>query len=680
MEVRRTDLRILLLLVGIVFLVLIISALVPVDKEVVMLPLGNTLNGTTYAGLGEDKGFVYNISVNNTAEYDAAANITEVNVTIDAMGPYNASDCILDLATSNYSQNFSRLVRFSNMSNSSTLILSWANNSNAKGYLLNGSNSSVWLGFNMSCATPGIYNLSVILQHPNLTLGRNITSFVLTINDTTAPSMSLVSGYVTSRTNYSQLQTINITIVDNWYTGLGVGYVNLTIYNTTGANFTVQMKNLSGGNYNWTFNTTAYPDGKYNLTIYANDTSALGRGNFNNVNITNVIFDNTKPAASGFNLVATKNNYSESLLLNVSVNDTTSGIGRVIFGIINASGNIANGGVEGNGTYTATQYSNNYWAASVDTTAFGDGIYNITVAVMDTAGNYNLSYNVSAAAGSQPHTIIIDNTDSVVTFSCSPATVATGETVTCGCSGVDPFAGVNTTSYTIHPSTVNTGVFHPTCTVIDNAQNSITATAIYTVELSGGSIGGGGGGSTPTVEFYTTTIPQASQEFSVVSGGVGGSGITYNLAVKQQVKLKINDALHYVGVREVTTDKVTIEVRSDPIQVSLGVGQDVKVDVEKDGTYDVYVKVNSIVSGKANITMNYLNEAVPAGSSNIETPGEVVSGNEEPTPTEIPEAEKSSSSTWIIAIIIVIVVAAAIGGGVAWKKSKSNKRRYMYGF
>ncbi len=72
-----------------------------------------------------------------------------------------------------------------------------------------------------------------------------------------------------------------------------------------------------------------------------------------------------------------------------------------------------------------------------------------------------------------------------------------------------------------------------------------------------------------------------------------------------------------------TTTRATIEIASNPVTVTLDIGEDAKVDVDEDGTYDLYVKLNDIVSGKAEVIVKELSEAVPAGEGPVSTSGEI---------------------------------------------------------
>ena len=86
-----------------------------------------------------------------------------------------------------------------------------------------------------------------------------------------------------------------------------------------------------------------------------------------------------------------------------------------------------------------------------------------------------------------------------------------------------------------------------------------------------------------------------------------------------------------------------------------------------DGTYDVYVKLNAIVDGKADVTIEYLSEAIPEGAGPVSTSGEDVT----PVTTEEPgvtTGEETTSLTWLWWVLGIIVIAIIVWFVVQNKK------------
>ena len=110
-------------------------------------------------------------------------------------------------------------------------------------------------------------------------------------------------------------------------------------------------------------------------------------------------------------------------------------------------------------------------------------------------------------------------------------------------------------------------------------------------------------------------------------------------------------------------NSATIIVSSDPITIKLNTGEEKKVDVDGDGTYDVYVKLNSVTNSEADLTIKQTSEAVPAG-------GGTVSGG-----TGLPEEEGggdvSGKSNTLLGIILgVILIAIIVVAAVMMNKKK----------
>jgi hypothetical protein len=379
---------------------------------------------------------------------------------------------------------------------------------------------------------------------------------------------------------------------------------------------------LINGTYNQSFwfNVSAAIAGDFNITV----TSINSSGWSYDSNISISINDTTFPLVS-FAAPVTGGNYSNSFIMNLSVDDDTPSL--VYFNVTNSSGGQ-------NGTFTASrQGASNYWNATINTSTYVEGIYNITAYVNDSNNQANNSIVAS--------NVRFDNTNPTISsFSCTPTSVNRGSTVTCSCSGSDADSGVASTSFTASPSTSSTGTKTETCTITDRAGNTASSTADYTVTSSGS-------GAAVTPSFWTgTTYITTLDQFQ--------EGYTKSIAVKERIKVKIGNEDHFVGVKSVTSTSATIEIASNPIEITLDIGEDAKADVNDDRIYDIYVILNNIVGNKADITVTKIAEEIPEGVEEaIETTGEIA--GEEIAP-EIVEEEKNVW-IWIIGLILIIIVA-----------------------
>ena len=246
----------------------------------------------------------------------------------------------------------------------------------------------------------------------------------------------------------------------------------------------------------------------------------------------------------------------------------------------------------------------------------------------DTFGNENSSSIV----------FTLDTINPVASASCSPSSVSSGATVSCTCSGTDGGSGINASLTTAGstPSTLSSGTFSYTCSVTDNAGNSHSDSASYTVIASSSSSGGGG---------YPTYSPSESKL-------LGGYGVS--LGKNYKVSFNLREQSHSLTVNDVSESKATITISSDPITLDVVVGATEKVDVDSDGAYDLSIYLKAISSGRANFILTLIDEEIVA------VDGEGADVDSEISETDVKEsvivAEERVDRTWIIIIVIIIVV------------------------
>jgi hypothetical protein len=299
--------------------------------------------------------------------------------------------------------------------------------------------------------------------------------------------------------NYSQNLILNVSAID---ATIGIQTIFFNITNSTGKqNSTVTAtREGSTSNYAVTINTSHYPDGYYNITIYAND--SLGNLN-NSARVYLLVFDNAVPMVTTSNFSSpfiAGTNFSSNVgglfTLNISASDITSGVSTVVVNITNINTGISNA------TLTLTKETTTQFSTIINTSHYTDGVYNLTAIVTDYAGNVNRSAVLQ--------NIIFDSTPPTISFSCSPNPVKRDETITCSCSATDTISGINTSygssgvSFTANPSTAQTGPsFLVGCSSQDKAGNTASVTTTYSVESTGGgrnqgSSSGGTGLSPPS--------------------------------------------------------------------------------------------------------------------------------------------------------------------------------------
>jgi len=354
--------------------------------------------------------------------------------------------------------------------------------------------------------------------------------------------------------NYTAIMNISILSTDPQTNSTLMSF-NVTLYcNKSGGSVYLRLAGDKISTiWNATQNTTIFENATfrissltealrmYNCSAYADNGSVLDAKW--SVAIKNITIDNTPPNVtfSGITNTINNGNYSGIIMLNVSANDTTMGVGNVYFNITDSNGIQIN--------FSKASVSGSYYNLTVDTSVFLDGKYNVTVYANDTVLN-----NLNKTEWIQ---IVMENTGPIVTFSCSPSAVNIGYPITCSCSGTAA-SEVNSTTFTASPSTDSAGTFTTSCTVTSYFGKSTSANATYTVSHSGGGTTTGGSGGVTAVNSWTKITP-----------GVAAIIKDFNkdLCVKQ-IQIEVNNEAQNV--------KITInKYDSKPANVS----------VEKSDTY-----------------------------------------------------------------------------------------------
>ena len=258
-----------------------------------------------------------------------------------------------------------------------------------------------------------------------------------------------------------------------------------------------------------------------------------------------------------------------------------------------------------------------------------------------------------------PSDTTIDVQDSIA-YKCSGSDGDGSGVSTCDLKFTRP-DGTTVTYTTCNSKTINAGdtgqagTYTVDCKVTDTVGNAATATSkTFTVlhHISGDTGGGGGGaGGAPAVDIDLTTAD------SVSVGGYKGNDKTFTLG----------GAEHTITFTDVGDSSVTLTIESNPIVVTLAVGETKSLDLNNDGINDLDLTLNSISSGKADVTMKKLAEGAAKLVEEEKASAAEQAGEEGAAPTEgaveVPSEEvKAGTSTGvIIAIVLIIIVLAVVG-------------------
>lgn len=441
-----------------------------------------------------------------------------------------------------------------------------------------------------------VYNISVNNTDGKLALTANITYMNITIPST----FNMVSASNTTSVNSGFSNTSTV----------------LTWFNTTGSL-------VLNGTIFFSFNATAVTPGIYNISV-----TTLNQTGSYQTNLTITINDTTAPSNVAFadpSRVAGTNISTGILLLNISATD--NGVfSNITINLYNATGARIN-----QTNSSATQV--NTTSLSFSFSGLADGNYTVNATAYD---NYNNS-NSSAS-----RVFVIDATaPSSVVLTCTPSSVTTGDVVTCSCTTSDATSGVANTTFTVNPSTAQTGTFTTTCTATDYASNQASGTFQYTV----GGRGNNAGGSGSSTETWTT--------FAKDNNELSAQGtVESKIGARQRVRLKIGGETHHVGVKSITATSAVIEVTSTPQEATFAVGETKKFDVNSDNYYDMSVTLSSIEASKANVVILAINEAVPASAA---SPGTATTDAASSTTSNGAATGRSMTWVWVLVALVVVI-------------------------
>jgi subtilisin family serine protease len=351
--------------------------------------------------------------------------------------------------------------------------------------------------------------------------------------------------------------TYNFTYEDSYkWNCLFYNSINLQTY--AQSNFTVTYDLTSPSlNINSPTNNSWYNTGRFNITIdeVGNCTYSLDSG-INNVSMNSLdslIFSSTNSSLSGTN---SSNDYNITFYCNDSTNNKNSS-SLIFFGIDLAYPNITLSSPDDSSSYTSSSQSITF--------------------------NYTVTDNLNISNCS----LIIDNSISL-----------TNSTITNQLETQSFTTSFSPGSYTWQINCTDSS---------ENINNSVSRGFTVTAPSSGSSSsgGGGGGGSSISVATTQTHIPNNEQT---------SLGYTKELNKNDKIKFTFFDSSsdeHSLTVNNIGNNSVNITIQSDPIKIVLGIGQSIKLNLTSVDYYDLYVKLEDIISNKAKITIQTINEPIP---------------------------------------------------------------------
>ena len=518
--------------------------------------------------------------------------------------------------------------------------------SNSSIYLV-ASNNSV-TGYSFSNTTEA--NYTFIVEAINETgFGTNSSNISIYV-DTTAPVITLPEYVNGTKKKNTESLILNISVTDAT-SGLTNGVCLIDV------NGTNQSVSISDGWCNSSsIALTGLSDGNQTINVWVNDST-------NNIGLNNsyvVQIDTTAPVITlPFYTNATKKKNTESLILNISVTDATSGLTNGVCLI------------DVNGTNQSVSISSGWCNASnIALTGLTDGNKTIKVWVNDSTNNIGLN---------DSYVVQIDTTAPVITLNLSSAVT---DSLVLSYSTSEGSCTVNRGTISTADSTIveyrldceTSYSYTLNCT--DSNGNSATLTESFSTSSCSSGGGSSSSGSTSSPSYWSNTFLNENVNFI--------NGVTKELSLKNRMRVELNGADHYVGVMELTSTTAKISVNSVPQDAVFSIGESKKFDVDNNGFYDVLITLNSIINNKASVTALPIYEKIV---SEVVEEAEVVT----PIPTtEVPEEKvvpeeivgpttlekiitNLEENSLIYGILIGLIILALIGYSFRKKNKKLKK-------
>lgn len=206
---------------------------------------------------------------------------------------------------------------------------------------------------------------------------------------------------------------------------------------------------------------------------------------------------------------------------------------------------------------------------------------------------------------------------------------------------------------------------------------NVTGFSVYTTEEGAetesfsieSSPSGSGRDANYVPPFYENTYVKDANDLKFFGEIVQG------LKVKERVRIKVNDKVHHVGVKEINNSAVIIGVESEEQTANLKVSGSAKFDLDNDKYYDLIVTLKSLIDNKAELSMGWIYEKVPAEP--------IMDKGEEEISDSVDENRGFwqiivGLPAWIYLIVLGVVIGLIILIFVLWQLGKPNHARIVF--
>lgn len=126
-----------------------------------------------------------------------------------------------------------------------------------------------------------------------------------------------------------------------------------------------------------------------------------------------------------------------------------------------------------------------------------------------------------------------------------------------------------------------------------------------------------------------TLIPRNLSEEKV------SNGVAFKLKENKNIKFNLDNQKHQITVDNIKEDLVTIIIQSEPIHLDLKVGDEKKINFNKDNYYDLLIRLNKIEKNIANLYLKKINEVICIENWNCTNWTKCINGSQERNCTDL---------------------------------------------
>lgn len=397
-------------------------------------------------------------------------------------------------------------------------------------------------------------------------------------------------GNVSFNFNVSDLQLRNVSLYI-WNSSRDLINQTTLIVNSNKMNFS-EIVYLPFGEYSWNVysedyrNNSGFYSSNFSFSmdkVYSRLISPINDGYTNSNSITFSCESSTIDTGSLSNVSFYLWNSSSSLMSNLTQN---------ISGILNTTSFNLSNLTDGNYSWACVSYNN------FSNFSYGDSNYSFVLDSTSPVISLVSPADLSSYSGAQTIEFQYNPSESNIA-NCS--LILNSEVVSTDFSVLNSATNIFSSSLAVGSYTWKIRCSDKASNLADSEIRSLTISS----SSSGGSGGGGGGGGGSAGSSSVSSILNYSaSDFEIMSG------TTKQFVEGQSIKFFVDKLEHKLVTKSIYSDKVLVNIFSEPIELLIYLNQVQKVDIDNDGYYDLELNYFGASSSKATIYLKVIHEQI----------------------------------------------------------------------